>query len=145
MVQIRKATIHDLDAIKAIADRNKNFIGFVLRPALLENIERGWVIVAENSDGAVGFISYRHRKDRQTTLYEICVDEKQRRKSIGRSMLDFLVAESRKNGIFGIKLKCVGENPANGFFQEYGFKLLAKENGKRRKLNLWMLELTEEG
>ena len=70
---IRKATSQDLEAIKQIADANKEAIGFVLRPALAQNIKRGWVLVAEREGVVIGFANYRHRQDDQTTLYEICV------------------------------------------------------------------------
>jgi len=134
---IRHAQPQDIDAIKAIADTNKHTLGFVLRPALLENIAKQWVLVAEIDTAIVGFLNYRHRKDRQTTIYEICVAEGHRGYGIGRLLINALKAESHV-----IILKCPSDIKANGFYAHLGFHLDRMEPGKRRTLNVWRLVWT---
>ncbi len=69
-VIVRKAQAEDLDAVKALADANRASLGFVLRPALADGIEAGWLLVAERGGRVIGFVHYRHRKDARTTIYQ---------------------------------------------------------------------------
>lgn len=134
---IRKARLRDLEAIKQIADANKEAIGFVLRPALAENIRRGWVLVAEKAGVVIGFASYRHRRDEQTTLYEICVAEGQRGNSVGRALLETLVEESQRLSKDYLRLKCPADSEANAFYASLAFEQVGKERGKNRELIQW--------
>ena len=134
---IRKARLRDLEAIKQIADANKEAIGFVLRPALAQNIERGWVLVAERAGVVIGFASYRHRRDEQTTLYEICVSEGQRGNRVGEALITALVAESRCQGKSFLRLKCPADSDANAFYEDLGFERVGREEGKHRELIQW--------
>ncbi|MHA1348027.1 MAG: hypothetical protein ACTSO3_16615, partial [Candidatus Heimdallarchaeaceae archaeon] len=57
--RIRKATKRNIREIKKIADANKDSIGFVLRPALIEAVERKELFVAKALNNRVlGFINY---------------------------------------------------------------------------------------
>ena len=87
-IYIRKAHLGDLDNIKALADDNKDALGFILRPALQTAIERGWVLVAEDArQKLIGFVHYRHRHDFQTTLYDICVVQSWRGNGVGQLLI----------------------------------------------------------
>ena len=136
---IRKATTYDIDAIKHIADANKDTLGFVMRPALLENIEHGWVLVAERDSQVIGFVNYRHRRDTQTTIYEICVAQAYRGQDFGSQLIDALQQESKNLGKTYIQLKAIVDIPANRFYARYGFSLRSMEPGKRHALNVWRL------
>lgn len=138
---IRKATLADLDAIKAISDAHRRELGFVLRPALVESIERNEVLVAENHQGLIGFVEYRHRQDEQTTLYHIVVAADYHRRGIGRRLIERLADEARMAGKEFIALKCPVTLPANAFYARTGWSLVGSEPGKRRPLNLWQLVL----
>lgn len=134
---IRKATLQDLETIKQIADANKETIGFVLRPALAQNIERGWVLVAEREGVVIGFANYRHRRDEQTTLYEICVAEEHRDNGVGKSLLEALIEESRRLGKGRLRLKCPVGSEANAFYANLAFEQRGRERGKNKELILW--------
>jgi len=136
-VSIRKAKLQDLEAIKQIADANKEAIGFVMRPALAENIKRGWVLVAERAGVVVGFASYRHRRDEQTTLYEICVAEGQRGNGVGRALLEALTEEGHRLGKSYLRLKCPVDSEANAFYASLAFDQVGKEQGKAKELIKW--------
>ena len=138
---IRKATLADLDAIKAIADAHRRELGFVLRPALAESIEREEVLVAENHQELIGFVEYHHRQDEQTTLYHIVVAPDYRRRGIGRRLIERLADEARMAGKEFIALKCPVTLPANDFYAHTGWSLVSGEAGKRRPLNLWRFVL----
>jgi len=134
---IRKATLHDLEAIKAIADSNRDLIGFVLRPALVENILRQWVLVAEIGGQVIGFANYRHRQDQQTTLYEICVTVPHRNNGVGVLLIEALIEESQSQGKRRVLLRCPQESQANAFYCRLGFRQIGTEEGKRRRLVIW--------
>ena len=138
-MQVRKASHADLDGIKAIADANKDTLGFVLRPALAENIARQWVLVAESNSRILGFCNFRHRRDRQTTIYEICVSQGYRGQGIGRAMIEALAKECQSC----IRLKAMQGIAANDFYRHLGFQLVGTEQGKKRVLNLWILSIVQ--
>jgi N-acetylglutamate synthase-like GNAT family acetyltransferase len=128
----------DLNAIKRIADANRSSLGFVLRPALQAGIGRGWMFIAENDQRSViGFVHYHHRHDLQTTLYELCVENTWREKGVGRMLVNLLILESRNIGKKTVRLKAPIDLPSNQFYQKIGFKLVGKEVGKCRNLNIW--------
>jgi len=139
---IRKATLQDIDAIKRIADANRETLGFVLRPALQENIEHSWGLVTEIGGQIVGFVNYRHRRDNQTTVYEICVAKEMRGQGIGQALIDALRQEAVSFRKAHIQLKVIVGIPANGFYEKCGFSLVDTLAGKRYKLNVWRLSWT---
>ena len=139
--ELAKATPNDIECIKGIADANRDKIGFVRRQILLEQQKRGWLIVAKVDSQIVGFVSYRHRKDGQTTLYEICVVDECQASGIGTHLMDALVNESRGLGKDRVVLKCPAELSANRFYSKYGFLFKTFEQGKSRPLIVWELLL----
>ena len=142
-VLVRRAGDGDLGAVKRIADANKLALGFVTRATLAAGMRHGWLAVAESAGQVVGFVHYRHRKDSQTTLYEICVVEDWRRKGVGHLLLRALVAECASLQKASLRLKCPQDLQANKFYERLGFLLAGTESGKVRTLNVW--ELTPPG
>lgn len=140
-VFFRKATEQDLDAIKQLADVHRQELGFVRRPTLLEAIRRGEVALTQNHQGIVGFVHYHHRRDLQTTLYDIVVAPSYRLAGVGKALVDYLVTEARSLGKEVIILKCPVELPANQFYKNLGFTRKSEEAGKRRSLNIWQFSL----
>jgi ribosomal protein S18 acetylase RimI-like enzyme len=136
---IRKAIFSDIDSIKRIADANRDTLGFVMRPALLENIARGWVLIAESDTQIVGFVNYRHRRDAQTTIYEMCVAQEWRGQGLGKKLLDALKQEAIHHGKAYIQLKAISTITANDFYRHYGFKLIGTEPGRKQLLHVWRL------
>jgi len=137
---IRPATLGDLDAIKALYDAQRQALGFVLRPALAESIQRSEILVAQNGV-LVGAVHYRHRRDQQTTLYHIAVQESQQRRGIGAALLLALRQECQARQARCILLKCPQELPSNQFYAALGFHLQGQDTGKHRSLNIWVLSL----
>lgn len=130
---VRQATLEDIDAIKKIADKNSQQIGFVLRPALEENCKKGNLLVAEAIGEILGFCNYNTRKkDNTNVIYEVCVDYKYRGNGIGKKLIDNIERP--------ILLKCPVDNESNNFYGAYGFTLIDVEDGKKRKLNVWEIK-----
>lgn len=128
---VRPAEMQDIDAVKVIADKYSNEIGFVMRPALEEHCKKGFLLVAESNNKVIGFCNFNKRKDGVSVIYEICTDYKYRGNGVARKMIDSL---SRP-----IHLKCPIDNESNNFYAALGFKLIAVEDGEKRKLNVWEL------
>lgn len=128
---VRHADMQDIDAIKSIADKYSNEIGFVMRPALEEHCKKGFLLVAESGDAVIGFCNYNRRKDGVSVIYEICTDYRYRGNGVARKMIDALPRP--------IHLKCPIDNESNNFYAALGFELVDVEDGKKRKLNVWEL------
>jgi N-acetylglutamate synthase-like GNAT family acetyltransferase len=136
-VKIRHAVAEDIDAIKELADAHRHELGFLRRPALLEAIQRQELLVAQNSKDILGFVEYRHRRDQQTTLYNVVVHPDHLRQGIGRDLVFALEKEAQQKEKFWILLKCPEDLPANNFYQHIGYKKVSIEQGKSRQLNIW--------
>jgi len=139
-LDVRSATCDDLDGIKALYDAQRQALGFVLRPALAESIQRDELLVAWD-EGLVGAVHYRHRRDHQTTLYHIAVQEGQQRRGIGAALVLALLQECQARQARCILLKCPQELPANQFYAVLGFQFQGQQAGKHRPLNIWVLSL----
>lgn len=122
---VRPATVSDLDWVKRMADRHRREVGFVLRPALADAIERGELLVGI---GASAFCRWHARRDGWHTVYEL-VSEAGAGDGTGRALLDALPRP--------LRLKCPTDLEANGFYARCGGTLARVEPGKRRPLNVW--------
>jgi ribosomal protein S18 acetylase RimI-like enzyme len=125
---LRQAEEKDLNHIKQIADRNRKTLGFVLRPALLEAIQRKELLYHPNG----AFCHYHRRCDGITTIREICTDKSARGQGLARLMVATLARP--------IRLKCPTDNDSNGFYRHLGFELAETIPGKSRALNVWILK-----
>jgi N-acetylglutamate synthase-like GNAT family acetyltransferase len=140
-ITLRKAVPEDLPLLKTLADAHRHELGFVHRQALLRSINKQEVIVAQNTDKLVAFVEYHHRKDQQTTLYHIVVDPEYRGQGIGYALIEKLRQESHKLRKQFIRIKCPDDLEANHFYEHVGCQLIEKEEGKRRALLIWELEI----
>jgi N-acetylglutamate synthase-like GNAT family acetyltransferase len=142
-LRLKKALLTDIDGIKKVVDTLKHELGFVTRPALIESIYRREVYIAVMDGEIVGIIHYRHRKDGQTTLYHLGVAKSQRYLGIGRRLVAAMQRDAKRIGQSSLLLKCPVDLPASQFYQALGFELLAVEDGKTRKLQVWRKMLTD--
>lgn len=138
---VRRALLTDLDTIKRIADSRKNELGFVLRPTLAESIARGELLVAEADGQVVGFVDFHLRRDKQITLYHIATVVDRQRVGIGNRLITMLSAVGRDLEATRVLLKCPADLEANHFYNALGFALQETQNGRKRALNIWTLEL----
>lgn len=136
-ITITKAEHSDIDGIKQIADAHRRELGFVRRPTLIEAIDRSEILIAKQNGNIVGFVEYRHRRDDQTTLYNIAVISGYRGLGIGNKLVQSLIAEARERNKKYVSLKCPEDLPANQFYEALGFHLYEVDPGKQRRLNIW--------
>lgn len=139
---IHQAALDDLDVVKRLFDANKTALGFVLRPSLIESIQRAELLVAYRDADFVGTVHYHHRRDGQTTLYHIAVNTTSRAAGVGRALVVALQQECILRGMHSIVLKCPQELPANQFYARVGFSHIRTDEGKYRRLNVWHMSIS---
>lgn len=142
---LQQASPNAIPDIKRIAANNKEALGFLPSAKIKDAIERHNLLTIGNGEKILGFLIYRHRKsDRQTTIYDICVDSEWRNQGFGRRLVEALKAECQSHQRAFVQLKCPVDLDANSFYQHLGFYHVGTELGKVRKLNVWRLPLLEE-
>lgn len=142
-VVVRTGTKSDIDAIKAIADREKDALGFVHRGALVRAAGRNELVIASIETVVVGFCQLYRRQDGIITVYHFAVVSEARGLGIGRALLAHLAADARTQQMKAIRLKCPSDLPANDFYARNGFKRMAVDAGKARPLSVWEYHVSE--
>jgi len=137
LMKVRWAHEKDIEAIKRLADNNRDAIGFVLRASLEERMRRGELLIAEQQGRIIGFVSFHHRRDGWTTIHELCVTKESHGQGVGRVLVEAVESEALRAHQNGVRLKCPLDLPANGFYARLGFTRVAVEEGKRRPLAVW--------
>lgn len=140
-VEIRPAKTTDIEAIKTIADAHRHELGFLRRPSLLASIDRQEIFVAAENGHIVGFVEYHHRRDEQTTLYNIAVQPDYRNQGIGQQLVEALKKDGLAHQKTFIYLKCPEDLSSNRFYRQLQFQLIETLPGKTRPLNIWQLDL----
>ncbi len=144
-IETRKAVPSDLAVIKAIADTERDSLGFITRGTVREAIDQGQIMVVAVDGNIVGFQHYYHRKrDLQTTFYHKALRKEWRGQGLGRRLVDAVIDEARALGRRKVVLKCPVDLPSNRFHERYGFILVGQELGRKRKLNVWQYFLIAE-
>ncbi len=141
-VSIRYAQPSDTSACKRIADSNRDAVGFMMTVVFSEAVARGRLLVAEMDDAVAGFVRFNHRvRGTETALYDLCVDQDMRRCGVGRTLIDALVDECRASNRASIMLRCPDGLPANDFYRKLDFRFCGYEQGRRRALRVWRLNI----
>jgi ribosomal protein S18 acetylase RimI-like enzyme len=123
----------DFKSAKQIASKLSAQIGFITTAALEKAAKDKSLIVVSGK----GFVNFRHRRDGQTTIYEIAVDPDFQGQGIGKHLLYRLWLSCVRKGQKTIFAKCPEDLPSNGFYLSQGFQLIKVEAGKKRRLNCW--------
>jgi ribosomal protein S18 acetylase RimI-like enzyme len=143
-ISVRDAIEGDVFPCKAIADRNRDQLGFLVSAAFTDSIRRRQLLVAHREEHVIGFVRFNHHvRGTETALYDICVDASARRQGVGRMLVQMLIVSCRKRERIAIMLRCPEPLPANDFYAHLGFQRIAVEPGRRRRLVVWRLPLGE--
>lgn len=118
---------------KEIAKQFSRELGFVNLAALESAASKQELEVFPG----VGFCNYHHRKDGQTTIYELAVNQKHQRQGWGRLLFYRVMCGAIENKSDRIVAKCPEDLTSNGFYQRLGFELIGTESGRVRRLNKW--------
>ena len=128
-----------IDAVKRIADQNRPELGFHVRQAYIDSINKRELLVAKKANQVAGFARYHHRRDNRTTLYEIATTPDIRGKGVGRQLIDALIADCQRVASRCLRLSCPVELPANRFYEAIGFIRSTRRSrpGRSRPLYEW--------
>ena len=141
-MEVRLIHSGHIDAVKSLADANRDSLGFMTHKKLEEIVEQKRGIVALQDDTVIGFVFFRHRKiDMQTTLSEICVQTDCRGQHVGTQLICGLIRDCEQRCREFIQLKCPVDLPSNEFYRKMGFRLHMIEDGRRRQLKVWRLSI----
>lgn len=124
-------------AAKEIANKHKKELGFVNIVALRESAEKQTLYCEKN----IGFVHWHNRRDGQTTIYSLAVNQEFRFLGWGRLLFYKVLCNAVENKQHTILLKCPEDLSANDFYEKLGFKLIRIEPGKKRKLNVWEFKI----
>lgn len=137
-VVVSTADAEMIEHVKMLADAHRHVFGFIPRAAFVDAMSERALLVALLDGRVVGFLRFHHRRrDTQTTLYDICVDQAYRQCGIGRLLIETLYEVCRAMGHNCVTLRCSTDLPANGFYRRLGFISVRSVVGKRRALTIW--------
>jgi L-amino acid N-acyltransferase len=153
-VEIRRATVEDAEAIRAIynAEVTGSTVTFDLVPRTAEEqvawlVERSGayaVLVAEDTDGTIlGFASlspFRERPAYSTTVEDsVYVNRERRGGGVGRALLEALVETATAHGFHAMIGRIVGGHDASiALHQRVGFEIVGTEREVGRKMGRWL-------
>ena len=142
---IEIATLDDVDKMKSLIEEchyEKGYeLGFISRGALETFVRKGRAIVYKRETILLGVLLYYDRRDAQVTLHYIAVLPHARLQGIGRRMVSYLASISKLSGKEFLISKSPTDLPANNFYERTGWELIGREQGKKRLLNVWNLDL----
>lgn len=132
-----------IDAVKALADRHRDELGFHTRESYTDSLARSELVVAEDRGRVVGFARFHKRRDRVATIYEIVTDPAHRRRRVGSRLVAAVVENCRQAGVRRLRLSCPAELAANRFYPAAGFTRTSARGrpGKSRPLVEWELHV----
>lgn len=142
MIAIMEMNSKHIDQAKRLADDNRDALGFVLRGSFEKAVEKGFAYVAVEGEIVLGFVLFYHRiRDKQTTLYDICVAVQHRGRGIGLQLYNRVLQDCRINQREMLQLTCPAKLPSNAFYRNRGMTLHETKQGKTQMLNVYRLAL----
>lgn len=136
-MKIRIATLEDKTTILKIAHQYSQELGYLQPIGLMKRIGLKTVFVAIESDKIVGFVDFHSPKvgvnKGYNVIYHIAVDKSNICNGIGRALVYSVPAP--------IRLKCTVDNAANSFYSTIGMSKVGTDNGRKRELNIWEMQL----
>ena len=122
---------------KKIASKLPKELGFVNRAALMESFDRNELMTI----GKKAFCHFHLRRDKQLTIYELGVHPENQGEGLGKRVIDQMKVKAKKLGATCLLAKCPVDLKSNGFYLSQGFKKIRVDQGRVRKLNVWVLEI----
>ena len=162
MIEIRTADISDLETIRKLAYKiwpsaYEKILGKAQLDYMLDKIysasalrhqlavlEHHFILVFENKN-PIGFAAFSaHLNPFVYHLNKIYVLPDQQGKNIGKQILDYVIAEIKKNGATSLQLNVNRHNKALHFYEKQGFKIVREEDidiGEGYFMNDYVMEL----
>ena len=95
-----------------------------------ENLGHRFIVAVDESNNSIGFASFStyENQNNHHRLHKLYVLPNQQSKGIGKSMLDSIYSEIKKNGAGSIELNVNRYNNALAFYQKLGYEILREED-----------------
>jgi hypothetical protein len=127
----------DLTYIVSLMRANRESVGGLPAPAILERLKRGTVLLAKENDDPIGYLLYDVR-NKNIRIPQACIQYDARRRDFGIKLVNDLLgaypdAEQ-------ISLRCAADLEANLFWRDLGFTCTGTVPGGRRRgrtINYW--------
>ena len=139
---VRQAIVEDLTYVMSLMRANRESVGGLPQPAVLERIGRGTLLLALVNDDPVGYLLYDARSG-VVRIPQACIQYDARRRKYAEALIGALLALHADAE--EIQLRCAADLEANIFWRDMGFVCLGTTQGGRRrgrKINYWTLWLT---
>lgn len=123
-----------IDSVIALADRNWDTLGFIPGEALRRAARKGEILASVSGEGTVfGYAWYSvTRSSGDARIHHLCIDAKQRRSGVGRSLVD--AVKQRTQHLRGITLRCRRDfKDACNFWRHVGFVPLSERKGRGKE------------
>ena len=141
---IRTLDTSDVDAVDRLMKANSATLGFLFREALLDYLDKGWVLGAKCGGGALAaYLLFANRRT-DVRVAHLCVDQEIRGKGLARKLMERLATDSRSQGLLSLELHCRRDFQANAVWEKLGFIPWGEKPGRAKfgtTLTLWRLEL----
>ena len=141
-MKIRSAFPGDLDYVMSLMRANRESVGGLPAPAILERLERGTVLLAEINDDPAGYLLYDIDGTR-LRIPQACIQYDARRRTYGEALVSELLR--RYPGLGEVDCRCAADLEANVFWRDMGFTCVGTARGGRRRgrtINLWSMWFT---
>ena len=137
---ISKLSTTDLDAVDELMKRNSGTVGFLPLAALVDYLEKGWVLGAVAENGSlIAYLLYAANRDR-FRITQLCVAEDFRGQGMARQLLNALKDFATTQKV--IRLSCRNDFPAHSLWQKLDFVSVDEKPGRSKEgypLTLWRL------
>jgi hypothetical protein len=142
-VSISRAIAPDLKYVMSLMRANRESVGGLPSPAVLERLERGTVLLARINGDPVGYLLYDLRS-RHLRIPQACIQYDARRRKYGEALIAALFT-SHADDVDEVSLRCAADLEANVFWRDMGFTCVATSPGGKRRgrtINTWTMWLT---
>lgn len=139
---VRQASELDLAYVMSLMRANRESVGGLPSPAVLERIERGTLKLGELNGEPCGYLLYDYR-DNILRIPQACIQYDARRRKYGIALVNQLLADYPNTD--EIRLRCAADLEANLFWRDMGFTCVGTTNGGRRRgrrINSWAMWMT---
>ena len=140
-IAVRVALAQDLRYVVSLMRANRESVGGMPEPAIMERIDRGTVLLATINDDPVGYVLYDLRAG-VLRVPQACIQYDARRRKYGEELVRQMMA--RAVGVREVSLRCAADLEANVFWRDMGFTCVGNVPGGKRRgrtINVWAMWL----
>jgi len=137
---IRGAAEPDISYVMSLMRANRESVGGLPQPAIMERIERDTVLLASINNDPVGYLLYDLR-DGHLRIPQACIQYDARRKQYGVALVAAMLS---KHDPAHVSLRCAADLEANVFWRDMGFTCVHTTPGGKRRgrtINVWEMWL----